>query len=76
MKNRQLTILALLSIAIILHSCNFSKSVNTDLLTGLTTVGNGLSCDDVYMSMADGQIQKNTFIFGEEFDGLYSRVCH
>ena len=61
-------------ILMMLQGCNFSKSVNTDLLTGLTTVGNGLSCDDVYMSMTDGHIQKNTFIYGEEFDVNFSNI--
>ena len=74
MKQRNALSLALLAAIIILHGCNFSKSVNTDLLTGLTTVGNGLSCDDVYMSMTDGQIQKNTFIYGEEFDVNFSNI--
>ncbi len=74
MKYRHLEILTIVSTIIILHSCNFSKSVNTDLITGLTTVGNGLTCEDVYLSMADGQIQKNTFIYGEEFDMNFNDI--
>jgi hypothetical protein len=74
MKKRHLKILALLAAAIIFHGCNFSKSVNTNLLTGLTTIGDGLSCEEVYMSMEDGQIEKNTFIYGEEFDMNFSNI--
>lgn len=32
---------AVSAVLMMLQGCNFSKSVNTDLLTGLTTVGNG-----------------------------------
>jgi hypothetical protein len=63
-----------LCLAVVSQSCNFSKSVNTNLLTGLTTVGDGLSCEDVYLSTADGQIQRNTFIYGEEFDLNFSNI--
>ena len=74
MKPKHLQLLFLLILAVIMHSCNFNKSVNTNLLTGLTTVGDGLSCDDVYLSIAEGQIQRNTYTYGEEFDLNFSDI--
>lgn len=47
-------------------SCEYSKSVNKDFTTGLTTRGDGLSCDDVYLSTDAGKIERNTFTYGEK----------
>jgi hypothetical protein len=48
-------------------SCNFSKSVNLDLITGLSTRGDGLSCDDVYISDGEDKLSRNSFTYGETF---------
>ena len=50
-----------------LISCDFSKSVNKDLITGLLTKGDGLSCEDVYLTIDDETILRKTFEYGEEF---------
>ena len=63
-----------LTTAVLVYSCNFNKSVNTNLVTGLTTVGDGLSCEEVYLSATEGRVQKNTFIYGEEFDLNFSNI--
>ena len=47
------------------HSCNFAQSINKDLATGLVTRGNGLACDDVYLSTDKENIKRSTFIYGE-----------
>ena len=44
----KMSVITLLLINLI--SCDFQKSVNIDVLTGLSTHGNGLGCDDVYIS--------------------------
>ncbi len=66
-----------LSLAILLfsvYSCNFAQSVEKDLQSGLITRGNGLSCNDVYLSDGEKIIKRNTFIYGEtfyvNFDGM------
>lgn len=65
---------------IVLLSCDFSKSVNKDLVTGLTTWGDGLSCEEVYLSDGDKVIKRNSFVYGESFfvyfDGIdgFTRV--
>jgi len=51
----------------ILFSCEFRKSVNKDLVTGLTTQGDGLSCDNVYLSDGSEKISRNSFTYGEKF---------
>jgi len=47
-------------------SCNYRKSVQKDLITGLTSRGNGLSCDDIYLTSNGKKIRRNEFIFGEK----------
>jgi len=48
-----------------LFSCDSSKSVSKDLITGLNTRGDGLSCEDVYLSDGEQEINRNTFTYGE-----------
>lgn len=59
----KLTLIALVILS--LMSCDSSKSVSKDLVTGLTTRGDGLSCEDVYLSDGEQEINRNTFTYGE-----------
>ena len=56
------------------YSFNFAQSAEKDLQTGLSTRGDGLSCDQVYLSDGEKIIKRNTFIYGEtyyvNFDGM------
>jgi len=63
MKTQALLIIVLFAIS----SCDFSKSVNKDLITGLSTKGDGLSCEKVYLSDGENKISTNEFIYGEKF---------
>jgi len=60
-------IISIIALSIAVLSCNFSKSVQADLKTGIVTKGNGLSCEDVWISVDDQEIDRNTFIYGEMF---------
>ena len=55
-------------------SCQFAQSVEKDLVTGMSTRGDGLSCKKVYLSDGENVIKRNTFVYGEvyyvNFDGL------
>jgi len=51
---------------ILLYGCNFNKSVKTDQVTGIKTVGSGLTCPDVYLSMDGEKTGRTTFIYGEK----------
>ncbi|TFH19938.1 MAG: hypothetical protein E4H10_17225 [Bacteroidia bacterium] len=59
---------------IALYSCQFAQSVEKDMISGLSTRGDGLSCDKVYLSDGENVIKRNTFVYGEtyyvNFDGL------
>ncbi len=57
-----------------LISCDFSKSVNKDLITGLLTKGDGLSCEDVYLTIDDETILRKTFEYGEEFMLIFNNM--
>jgi hypothetical protein len=51
----------------VLTSCNFRKSANVDLLTGLNTRGDGLSCEEVYLSNGETRLNRSKFTYGESF---------
>jgi hypothetical protein len=63
MKNYSLLFALVLTIV----SCDFNKSVKKDLMTGLTTKGDGLSCNNVYLSDGTNKISRNEFVYGETF---------
>ena len=66
--------LGIVVLFISLYSCQFAQSVEKDMITGLSTRGDGLSCDKVYLSDGENVIKRNTFVYGEtyyvNFDGL------
>ncbi|MDF1549918.1 MAG: hypothetical protein P1P88_18980 [Bacteroidales bacterium] len=66
--------LLIIMLFLFIYSCDFRKSVNKDLITGMTSVGNGLSCEDVYLSVGEEKINRKTFTYGENivwnFDGV------
>ncbi len=51
----------------ILCSCEFERSVSQDLTTGMTTRGNGLSCENVALTDGNQKLKKNSFVYGEKF---------
>lgn len=61
MKNLLFIFLSIL----IFYSCDFKKSAHKDLITGLSTIGDGLSCEDVSILSDDKVVQRSTFTFGE-----------
>lgn len=60
-------IISIIIFSLTLLSCDFRKSVHADLKTGIVTKGDGLSCEDVWISVDDQEIDRNTFIYGEMF---------
>ncbi len=56
----------ILVIAFSFFSCDFRKSVSKDLNTGLTTNGDGLSCDNVYLSNGEQKLNGSSFTYGEK----------
>ncbi len=70
----KLPILLLVFLPLILLSCEFKKSINKDIQTGLTTKGDGLSCEDVYLSDDEEKISRNSFIYGEKFYVNFSTI--
>ncbi len=54
-----------LLVSIIISGCNFSKSVKKDLVSGLTSTGSGLTCEDVYLTVNNERTSRNTFSYGD-----------
>jgi len=63
-----------LLIMIALPSCQFSKSVNKNLISGLITKGDGISCEEVYLTVNDEKTERNIFIYGEVFNLNFSDI--
>lgn len=63
MKTLSVTII----VVAILTGCNTSKSVEKNLLSGLQTRGDNLTCEDVYLSVNDEETNQTTFIYGQKF---------
>jgi hypothetical protein len=61
MKNLFFVFLSIL----VFYSCDFKKSAHKDLVTGLSTTGDGLSCQDVSIFSDNNVVQRSTFTFGE-----------
>jgi hypothetical protein len=59
---------------VIATSCNFSKSVKKDFISGILTKGDGLSCDNVYLSLNDEETRQNTFIYGQKFKMNFDNI--
>lgn len=47
-------------------ACNFNQSVSKDLMTGLTTRGEGLSAKEVYIADGEKKATDNTFLYGQK----------
>jgi hypothetical protein len=65
--------IAILLLALI-SGCQFSKSVNKDLMSGLLTKGDGLSCDEVYLTVDGEKINRSTFVYGETFVVNFNKI--
>jgi hypothetical protein len=60
-------IISILTLLLALSGCDVRKSVEANLKTGIITKGNGLSSEEVWISVDDKEIDRNTFIYGEMF---------
>jgi len=72
--NSMKTTLILFFLFLVLNSCNFSKSVKKDLTSGLSSTGNNISCEDVYLTVNNERTTRNLFIYGETFFLNFSDV--
>lgn len=68
------TTLSVMLIAAVLSGCNFSKSVKKDLISGLTTTGSVLTCNDVYLSVNNERTTRNTFYYGEMLHLIFNDI--
>lgn len=64
---RSITLLAFsLLLSLSFSSCDFNKSITKDLKTGMITRGDGLSSDNVYLTVNEEKVNRNTFTYGEK----------
>jgi hypothetical protein len=66
--------LELFFLFLILAGCQFSKSAKKDLLSGLSSTGSKISCEDVYITVNNEKTTRNSFIYGETFYLNFSNV--
>lgn len=65
---------SILFILALLAECQFSRSVKKDFLSGITSTGKNISCEDVYVTVNNEKKTGNTFIYGETFVINFSNV--
>ena len=56
------------------NSCQFNQSVNTDLITGAYSRGDGIGIDDINIEI-NGKIEKrNEYVFGEKVNLIFNNI--
>lgn len=63
---KKISLVVVIALIAIFTACDFRKSVSTDLMTGLSTKGDGLSAKEVYVSNGEVKVKDNTFVYGQE----------
>jgi len=64
----------LLLVTVVFTGCKFSRSAEKNLISGLTSAGKYLSCDDVYISIDNDKTKRNKFIYGESFVIIFNGI--
>jgi hypothetical protein len=52
-------------VSLVMTGCQFSRSVKKDLVSGLTSAGNGLTCEEVYLTVDKKRTSSPSFNYGE-----------
>ena len=66
--------ISLLISIIVFNSCQFNQSVNTDLITGAYSRGNGIGLDDVIIEINGKAEKRNEFVYGEKVNFLFNNI--
>jgi hypothetical protein len=57
-----------------MSGCQFSKSAKKDFISGVASIGNNITCEEVYLTVNGERTQRNSFIYGETFVLNFSNV--
>ncbi len=68
------TILIAILVAALAAGCNFSKSVKKDFVSGLTSKGNVLTCNDVYFTINNEKTTRTEFNYGEQVFVIFNDI--
>ncbi|MFH0843031.1 MAG: hypothetical protein V1903_10455 [Bacteroidota bacterium] len=60
--------------SILLTGCKFSRSVEKDLLSGMTSSGKDLACEEVYIELNEERTTRSKFIYGERFFVFFDNI--
>jgi hypothetical protein len=61
-------------VSLVMTGCQFSRSVKKDLISGLTSKGNGLTCEEVYLTANNKRTTSTSFSYGEMVYLIFSDV--
>lgn len=61
-------------VVLLATSCQFSKSVKKDFITGLVSSGDGLTCKEVYLTVNNEKTSRTTFTYGETAYLIFSDI--
>jgi hypothetical protein len=68
------TSLKLCFLFLVMAGCQFSKSAKKDLLSGVSSTGSNISCEEVYITVNNERTTRNSFVYGETFYLYFSNV--
>jgi hypothetical protein len=68
------TRIGIILILLLLAGCRFSKTVEKDLISGMTTKGDLLSVGEVYMTVDNETVSTSSFKYGENVYIVYSDI--
>lgn len=67
------TIILIIGI-ITFNSCQLNQSVSTDLITGASSRGNGIGCDDISIEINGKTEKRNEYYFGEKVNVIFNNI--
>lgn len=71
---RNLTALPIFLIALLIAACNYSRSIKHDFLSGITSTGKNIDCEDIFVTVNGEKKSGNSFIYGESFKIKFTDV--
>lgn len=63
---RYFTNIFVFTLLVFICSCKFSTGIKKDLSTGLTSVNNGLSAEDIYLTVDGNKLSSNVIALGKQ----------
>ena len=71
---QKIKLLNLILVIIVCSSCQFNQSVNKDFITGASSRGDGIGCDDVRIEINGETVTRTEFVYGEKVEFIFNDI--